>query len=212
MEQDLDSFRLAQRQKTIEYNMRNGVGAVMGATHVNKQDASRGIVFDLDGSRAAAERSSEDHVHIRRLLNATSGIQEVKPKYRAHHAPGNINSVVRDLALNNKAASRGTKMGTGIQPEIQASTGINYELTIAKPASSGLQASSRYGGTGINAAVRNRAVTGGGSHGFGDFNIIRDELNKEDTVLHPQRTLEEHRALTNAETQNFKNRQWSPLR
>ena len=208
MEADLDLHREMARQETINFNMQHNVGAVKGATHITKQDGSRGIVFDLDGS--LANGTTMDHVQRRRLMNATSGAAPEKPKNRAHHEATNINSVVRSLALNDKTVSRGTKMGTGIQPE-SSSNAITYELSMTKPKNTGA-ASGTYAGTGINAAVRNKAVAGSGALGFGDHNIIRDELKKEDNVLHPYRTLDEHRAYTRDETAHFQSRGWSPLR
>lgn len=179
------------RRATREFNSRNGVAS----TEILSVSQKAELAAQAEAERALGEQTSFDHV---RRWSAVS----------YHYDSSNPNSSVRQraLAVPSTGAPPPSAMGITIQNELAASHANK-------------RASSNTIGVKIgklndtNNAVRQKVIAVGSaptSAGLGS--IIRDELDKEDHVLHPMRGVDDHREFARAETGAFATRQWSPMR
>lgn len=210
---NIDHIRRATeeaRQATQLFNSQNNVRSMaytpqkmegsIGGPKQASPNATRSVGPNFDFHKYTPQQEVTDHVVRRRKAVA----EEIHGTARYEN---NVNGAVRKLALNNKSGPRfdGTPaaaltVGGG---EHGGGPNTKYQLNASQPGLLAGSPKTRGGGFAQPKKAFAYDTT---------TNVIRTELDKEDYVLHPHRTLDEHRSNTRAETATFAQRGWSPVR
>lgn len=187
--------------------------AVDDARRATREFNARNGVFSTDIPSPFRQRELQAEAEAERALNVNTTFDHVRRWHGVsyHHDQGNPNSTVRQaaLAVPGVGPAPPSAMGLSLRSELAAS---QAQRSINPNASIGVKVGKL---SDTNNAVRQKVIAVGPaptSYGQGTGSIIRDELSKEDYVLNKGHDLHSHTEIARAETRQFAQAEWSPMR